>query len=196
MFSKGGGQHSGFISNVTFSETKNCNLKLNKNVFRQTASWLLAQAAALFLLGLGFWAVRSDAESGNKDFRAEQWWKWMHCCAVMISLVLFQQLSCTCFHSASLLHIHFSFLILHFSLVSYHSIPCPLLALLPSLFSHLCPWSDALTWPSTGKTLQGHISCRKSRWVSRQAQSVTSFTWPKELGLYLKTRFLVHHVVA
>lgn len=71
-FSKGVGQRSGFISNVTFSETKNCNLKLNKNVLRQTASWPLAQAAALFLLGPGFWAVRSDAESGNQDFRAEQ----------------------------------------------------------------------------------------------------------------------------
>lgn len=71
-FSKGIGQHAGFISNVTFSETKNCNFKFNKNVLRQTASWPLAQAAALFLPGLGFWAVRSDAESGNQDFRAEQ----------------------------------------------------------------------------------------------------------------------------
>lgn len=71
-FSKGIGLHPVFVSNVTFLQTKNCNLKLNINVFRQTASWLLAQAAALFLLGLGFWAVRSDAGSGNHDFRAKQ----------------------------------------------------------------------------------------------------------------------------
>lgn len=70
-FSEGIGQHSGFISNVTFLEKKNCNLKLTKNVLRHTACWLLAQASTLFLLGLGFWSVRSDAESANQDFRAE-----------------------------------------------------------------------------------------------------------------------------
>lgn len=41
------------------------------------------------------------------------------------------------------------------------------------LFSCLCPCSDALTCPNTGKTLSGHISCRKPRHVSRQAQSVS-----------------------
>lgn len=41
------------------------------------------------------------------------------------------------------------------SLASHHSLPCPLLALLPSLFSCVYPCSDALTWPKTGKTLQG-----------------------------------------
>lgn len=160
---------------------------MNKNVLRQTASWLLAQAAALFFLGQGFWAVRSDAESGNQDFRAEQWWNWMHCRAGMISSVLFQQLSCTCFHSTPLLPIHFSFLILPFSHVYHHSLPCPILALLPSLLLCLCPCSDALTWPNTGRTFQRHISCRKWRWVSRQAQSVISSAQPKELGPYLKT---------
>lgn len=120
----------------------------------------------------------------------ERWWV---CCHVgMISLVLFQQLSCTCFHFTPLLPIQFSFLIFPFCLVSHHSLPCHHLALLPSL----CPWSNALTWPYPGKTLQSHISCRKSRWVSRQAQSVASSAQRKELGLYPKAHFLVHHVAA
>lgn len=103
---------------------------MNKNVLRQTASWLLAQAAVLFLLGLGFWSVRSDAEYGNHGFRAEQWWNWKCCRAVMISLVLFQQLPCTCFHYKPLLPIHF--LSLFFPLL------LPLTAQFPVLFSPCC----------------------------------------------------------
>lgn len=169
--SKGIGQHIGFISNTTFSETKNCNFKFNKNVLRQTASWPLAQAAALFLLGLGFWAVRSDAESGNQDLRENNdgnectivwgWFPWPPSSSfpVFAFIPLLPNLLFFPYCSLS---------------PCLNSLPHPLLSLLPLLFSCLCPCSDALTCPNTGKTWPGHISCRKPRHVSRQAQSVSS----------------------
>lgn len=87
-----------------------------------------------------------------------------------------------------------SFIILPSSLTSHRSVPCSLLTLLPSPFLCPAPCSGARTWPNTRNTLQGHISCRKSRWVSREAENIISSAQP-ELGPYHKICCFFHHVV-
>lgn len=172
-FSKGIGQCSGFISNV------------QKHFQKQrivTSSWIETFLGRqhpgrwprqLHCFSRGRVSGQSEVMQNLEIKTSEQNNDGNECSVLRgwFPRSFFSSLPVLSFHSppSHSLFFHYSSLFPSLSPLTSLSSPC-LFA-----FTVLVSCSDTLMWPATGKTLWGHISCRKSGWISRQAGSKCYF---------------------